>query len=61
MLWKNKMNQLIWGIILLIAGLICTTIGGFVTNDAWTKFKKQPEANSSKREFIENGTWELSV
>ncbi len=37
------MIQLIFGITLLIAGVICTTIGGFVATDGWNKLKKQKQ------------------
>ena len=33
------MNQFFWGIILLIIGLICTTIGGYVAKDGWDKWR----------------------
>ncbi|MDQ2180849.1 hypothetical protein [Marinifilum sp. D714] len=42
------MNELIFGIILLIAGLILTTIGGFKANDGWNKLKGISQTNGEE-------------
>lgn len=40
---KLRMNELIFGLILLIIGLVITTIGGFKANDGWNKIKENKE------------------
>lgn len=53
------MNELIWGMILLIIGLIITTIGGFKANDGWNKLRnkgKKEQFNSTEQTFIDHST-----
>ncbi|POY40830.1 hypothetical protein C3L50_04860 [Flavobacterium alvei] len=45
---------MIIGFTLLIFGLILTTLGGFITNDAWSDFTNKNKPNNSNKNVIKN-------